>query len=45
MIIIISRGKGIEKYKNQFPKHRSIIIFGFRIFIIYSSDIDGNPNP
>ena len=40
MIIIISRGKGIEKYKNQFEKH-NIVILGFRIYIIYSSDIDG----
>ena len=40
MIIIISRGKGIDKYKKQFEKHRCILIFGFRIFVIYGSDID-----
>ena len=39
MIIIISRGKGIEKYKNQFEKHKSIIILGFRIFVIYGDTI------
>ena len=41
MIIIISRGKGIDKYKKQFEKHRCILIFGFRIYVIYGSDIDG----
>ena len=41
MIIIISRGKGIDKYKKQFEKHKCIVILGFRIYMIYSSDIDG----
>ena len=41
MIIIISRGKGMDKYKKQFERHRCIVIFGFRIFVIYGSDIGG----
>ena len=39
MIIIISRGKGIDKYKKQFEKHRCIVILGFRIFVIYGDTI------
>ena len=39
MIIIISRGKGIDKYKKQFERHRCIVIFGFRIFVIYGDTI------
>ena len=41
MIIIISRGRAMKTYKNQFEKHRCILIFGFRIYVIYGSDIDG----
>ena len=39
MIIIISRGKGIEKYSNHFKKHKCVIILGFRIFVIYDETI------
>ena len=41
MIIIISRGKGIDKYKKQFERYKCIVILGFRMYVIYGSDIDG----
>ena len=39
MIIIISRGKGIHKYKEQFERHKCFVIFGFRIFVIFGNTI------
>jgi hypothetical protein len=35
MIVVISRGNVLDKYRDQFKKHRRIIILGFKIYILY----------
>ena len=35
MIIVISRGDTLDKYRDQFKKHKRIIILGFKIYILY----------
>ena len=35
MIVVISRGNTLDKYRDQFKKHRRIIILGFKIYILY----------
>jgi len=36
MIIVISRGKVLDKYRDQMKEHKVISILGFRIYIVYN---------
>jgi hypothetical protein len=35
MIVVLSNSNILDKYRDQMKQHKLIIIFGFRIYILY----------
>ena len=36
MIVVISRGNVLDKYRDQMKEHKLIVIFNFKIYILYN---------